>query len=127
GRLVYTPPANTLGITNFTFQVQDTGGTANGGLDLDPAPRTMTLQVIRSIGEHFGGTDGTWFGLEDASYTISQSNFGFVSFDEPPTNLRAVKITTLPARGTLVENGVPVVVGQFISTADIGAGNLKYI
>ena len=27
---------------SFTFQVQDDGGTANGGVDLDPSPNTMT-------------------------------------------------------------------------------------
>src|SRR5439155_1521496 len=34
GHLVYTPAANANGSTSFTFQVQDNGGTANGGVDL---------------------------------------------------------------------------------------------
>jgi hypothetical protein len=30
----------------FTFQVEDDGGTANGGHNLDPVPKTMTIDVI---------------------------------------------------------------------------------
>ena len=35
---MFTPAANANGAAyaSFTFQVQDDGGTANGGVDLDP-------------------------------------------------------------------------------------------
>ena len=41
GKLMFTPAANAngAGYASFTFQVQDDGGTANGGVDLDPTPR----------------------------------------------------------------------------------------
>ncbi|MFZ4289021.1 cadherin domain-containing protein [Variovorax sp. HJSM1_2] len=47
GKLVFTPAANANGpgYTSFSFQVQDDGGTANGGADTDPTPRTMTIAV----------------------------------------------------------------------------------
>ncbi|MCY2987509.1 MAG: Ig-like domain-containing protein [Planctomycetota bacterium] len=47
GKLAFTPAANANGSphASFTFQVQDDGGTANGGLDIDPTPRTMTINV----------------------------------------------------------------------------------
>jgi hypothetical protein len=47
GRLKFNPAlnGNGTGYTSFTFQVQDDGGTANGGIDLDPSPNTMTLDV----------------------------------------------------------------------------------
>ena len=46
---VFTPAANANGAAyaSFTFQVQDNGGTANGGVDLDPTPNTMTINVDR--------------------------------------------------------------------------------
>ncbi len=46
-KLLYTPAANENGSSNasFTFQVQDDGGTANGGVDLDPTPNTFTIHV----------------------------------------------------------------------------------
>jgi VCBS repeat-containing protein len=45
GNLTFTPTANTSGVANFTFQVQDNGGTANGGIDLDPTPNKITFNV----------------------------------------------------------------------------------
>jgi VCBS repeat-containing protein len=47
GRFVFTPAADANGTdyAAFTFQVQDDGGTANGGTDLDPTPNTITIDV----------------------------------------------------------------------------------
>ena len=47
GHLVFTPAANAngAGYASFTFQVQDNGGTANGGIDLDQTPNTITVDV----------------------------------------------------------------------------------
>ena len=46
-RLRFFPDPNKNGTpyATFTFQVQDNGGTANGGLDLDQSPNTMTINV----------------------------------------------------------------------------------
>jgi outer membrane lipoprotein-sorting protein len=47
GNLLFTPAADAhgTGYASFTFQVQDNGGTANGGANLDPVPKTMTVNV----------------------------------------------------------------------------------
>ncbi len=47
GALVYTPPTDVYGLdyTQITFQVEDDGGTANGGVNLDPTPRTLRVHV----------------------------------------------------------------------------------
>ena len=47
GNLVFTPAANANGAAyaSFTFQVQDDGGTANGGVDLDPTANTITRRT----------------------------------------------------------------------------------
>src|SRR6185295_17888889 len=47
GNLKFVPDANENGTAyaTFTFQVQDNGGTANGGVDLDQSPNTMTINV----------------------------------------------------------------------------------
>ena len=37
--------ANGTGYASFTFQVQDDGGIANGGVDLDASPNTITIDV----------------------------------------------------------------------------------
>ena len=47
GKLKFAPPsnANGAGLASFSFQVQDDGGTANGGLDTDQSPNTLTINV----------------------------------------------------------------------------------
>ena len=47
GRLIYAPGSNDngTGYANFTFQVADDGGTANGGADVDPTANTITFDV----------------------------------------------------------------------------------
>ena len=51
GHLVYTPAANANGTaaSNFTFQVTDDGGTANGGQNTDQSPNTITFNVTPAI------------------------------------------------------------------------------
>ena len=42
GKLTFTPAtfASGANYASFTFQVQDDGGTAGGGIDTDPSPKT---------------------------------------------------------------------------------------
>ena len=69
--LKFTPAANANGTAyaSFTFQVQDDGGTANGGVDLDPAPKTITVNVT-SVNDAPSGTNKTVTTLEDTPYTL---------------------------------------------------------
>jgi Ca2+-binding RTX toxin-like protein len=48
GKLTYAPVAGSPGTPTFTYQVQDDGGTANGGVDMDPTPNTFTITVTTS-------------------------------------------------------------------------------
>src|SRR5207253_696657 len=77
-KLVFTPTANGNGTTytSFTFQVEDNGGTANGGTDLDPTPRTLTVNV-RSINHAPTGASNTVTTFEDTAYTFATADFGF--------------------------------------------------
>jgi len=47
GKLKFTPAVNANGVNyaGFGFQVQDDGGTSAGGVNLDPTPRTLTINV----------------------------------------------------------------------------------
>ena len=128
GKLKFTPAANANGLNSasFTFQVQDNGGTANGGVDLDQSPNTITVNVT-SVNDAPAGTDKTVTTLEDTAYTFTAADFGFTDpNDTPANNLLAVKITTLPAAGSLKDNGVAVTAGQFIPVADIAGGLLTF-
>ena len=70
------PAANANGTpyTTFTFQVQDDGGTANGGVDLDQSPNTMTVNVT-SVNDAPAGTDTAVTTDEDVTYTFTTANF----------------------------------------------------
>jgi hypothetical protein len=128
GNLKFTPAANGSGTpyATFTFQVRDDGGTANSGVDLDPTPKTYTLNVT-GINDAPAGTDGAVAAFEDTQYTLTAANFGFTDPNDSPANtLSGVVITTLPAAGTLTLSGSSFVAGTEIVLADITAGNLKF-
>lgn len=125
-RLVFTPAPNVSGSTYaLTFQVQDDGGTANGGINLDSKPRTITFNLI-TVNDAPSGTDKTFTLDEEKPYAFTTTDFGFTDpSDNPVHTLLAVKISTLPTLGILKLNSIPVTVGQFVSAADIA--NLKFI
>ena len=110
-----------MAYTSFTFVVKDNGGTANFGTDLDPTERTLTIDLL---GVHNGpaGTSKTVTTLEEASYPFSVADFGFSDpGDNPADTLQAVKITTLPAGGTLKLNDGDVVEGQLVAVGDVSS------
>jgi len=128
GFLMFTPAANANGsnYSQFTFQVQDDGGTANGGVDTDPTPNTFTLNVT-SVNDAPVGTSGTVTTLEDTAFVFGAGDFGFTDPNDSPANsLQAVEITSLPSAGILTDHGVAVTAGQFISVADITGGLLVF-
>jgi hypothetical protein len=129
GNLKFTPAANAVGspYTTFTFQVRDDGGTASGGVDLDPTPNTITVDVT-AVNDAPAGTNGTVNTLEETQYTFTTADFGFTDPNDTPANaLAAVVITTLPGAGTLTLSGSGFAAGTEISAANITAGNLKFM
>lgn len=66
------------------------------------------------------GTSKTITIDEDEAYTFAASDFGYADASDNPANtLFAVKITTLPAAGTLELDGIAVEAGDFVPVADI--------
>src|SRR5262249_61712114 len=78
GKFKYLPPANANGspFTTFTFQVQDNGGTANGGVDLDQSPNTITINVT-PVKDPPSGTDKTVTNLADTAFTFPAPHLDF--------------------------------------------------
>jgi large repetitive protein len=129
GNLAFTPDANESGsaYASFTFQVRDDGGTANGGIDLDPTPRTITIDVT-AVNDAPAGTDNTVTTDEDVQYTFTVADFGFTDpNDTPANNLASVVITTLPGAGSLTLSGAGFAAGTEIPVANITAGNLTFL
>ncbi|MGO9111654.1 MAG: DUF4347 domain-containing protein, partial [Thermoguttaceae bacterium] len=127
GKLVFTPATDTVGTgyASFTFQVEDNGGTANGGVNLDPSPKTMTINVT-AASQAPSGANNTVTTLENTAYTFAAADFGFSDSNTPPNSLQAVEIATLPGAGTLSDNGVAVTAGQFVCVTDINCGKLVF-
>lgn len=128
GKLVYAPAANASGTpyAGFTFQVQDNGGTANGGVDLDPTANTVTVNVA-AVNDAPAGTNKAVSLSKDGSHTLKAADFGFTDpIDSPANGLKSVKIAALPAEGTLTLNHVLMSVGESINKADLDAGRLVF-
>jgi len=103
---------------SFDFQVQDTGGTANGGIDTDPAENTITF-TIANVNLAPSGTNKTVLISEDSQHTFSAADFGFT---DPDLNAFAsVEIDTLPGAGVLSLSGNNVSAGQVVMFSDLAS------
>src|SRR5207248_9067078 len=78
GQLKFTAAldANGNAYASFTFQVQDGGGTANGGVDTDQSPNTITINVA-SVNDAPAGANKTVTTFEDTAWVFALSDFGF--------------------------------------------------
>ena len=76
GQLIYRAPANASGnaLGSFTFQVQDDGGTVNGGVDLDPSANVLTFNVA-AVNDAPSGADRTLTTDINTAYVFSASDF----------------------------------------------------
>jgi len=126
-RFIPTPHAYGTSYASFTFQVQDNGGTANGGVDLDPTPNAISISVT-SVNDFPLGIDRVVTTQQNVPYTFLLSDFGFHDpADAPSNNFQAVRVTTVPSAGSLVNNGSPISAGQYVSATDILAGRIQFI
>src|SRR5262249_34840133 len=87
GHLTFSPAPNPKGsgYASFTFQVQDDGGTANGGVDPDPTPNTIPFNAT-PLTDAPAGADPTVATHEDTAYTFNTADFGFSDPNDSPAN-----------------------------------------
>ncbi|WP_395347357.1 Ig-like domain-containing protein [Variovorax sp. UC122_21] len=71
GLLTFTPAANINGngLGSFTFQVVDSGSTANGGLNIDPTPNTFSFNIT-AVNDTPVASNDTLAATEDTPLTI---------------------------------------------------------
>jgi VCBS repeat-containing protein len=119
-----TPTQNYGGGDTLSFTVDDQGNSGNGGA------QSSTRQVAIAVAptnDAPAGANATVTTAEDSIYTFTTADFGFSDPNDSPANsLLAVKITTVPAAGSLKDNNVTVNAGQFVSLSDITSGKLKF-
>ena len=126
--MTFTPNSNLLG-TGFLlcrFQVQDNGGTASGGVNLDPTGKILRVNIVK-INHAPIGTAATVPMARNTSYVFKTTDFGFSDPNDSPVNtLLSVLITTKPSMGTLSDNGAVIASGTRVSLTDVTTGKLKF-
>ena len=103
-KLVFTPSPHApigAGYATFTFKVQDDGGTAADGVDLDPTANTIKIDIT-DLNRAPSGTDATVMTTEDTARVFGVADFGFSDPDDDPANGVACRqdqhASVLPAR-----------------------------
>ena len=125
GKLTFAPGANEngAGYAGFTFQVQDDGGTANGGVDLDPTPNKITIDVT-AVNDPPVAQDDAYIATEDTTLTVGAPGVLANDTDIESDPLTATMLTG-PAHGTPALNPD----GSFTYKADAnysGADSFTY-
>ena len=115
---IYTPQANANGIASFTFQIQDDGGTVNGGQNTSQAVSSIIFDV-QPVNDEPVGLDTVVTTAEDSAYTFVLSDFGIVDIESDV--VKSVVISALPENGGLYLAGAPVALNQAIDFSEINS------
>ena len=132
GHLTFAASQNENGgsYASLTFQVQDDGGTAGGGVDLDPTPNTLSINVGR-VNDAPEGTDHLVATNEDTPYVFAGADFGLTdpvdALHEGADILGRVKIVSLPSSGTLLLNGIAIAAGDFVTNNAFVSGEFTFV
>ncbi len=128
GKLKFQPAtdANGTGYDSFTFQVQDDGGVANGGVDTDQSANTITIDVTAvndaplatNLSAAEGYTEDTALNLTDIVISDVDSANATVSLTLSDTSAGSLNTATSGAVTSTFVGGVWTASG---ATADVNA------
>jgi len=134
GVLTFTLAPHANGFAYVQMVLKDDGGLESySGIPYTQGPRDTTdpfwfYIYVTSVNDPPAGTDRSTAVFDNDFATLQPSDFGFTDPDDNPANsLAAVRIATLPAAGSLSDDGLPVTAGEVIPSADITAGRLSYV
>jgi hypothetical protein len=121
-----TASTYTLGHADVGTQITVRANYSDGQGTTESVNSATTTPVV-NINDAPIGSANTVLTLQNTAYAFGAGDFGFSDpSDNPANSLLAVRIAALPTAGTLTDNGVPVVAGQFVTVADINAGWLVF-
>jgi hypothetical protein len=126
GIVTYSTASNANGnnLTSFTFQIQDDGGTANGGVDTDQSPNTITVNVT-AVNDAPLFTTLNLTISEGASVVLSSSNINTIDYDNSAAQLIYSASSITNGRFEYVAN--PNVAITSFSQADINNGFVQFV
>jgi hypothetical protein len=103
GHLVFTPAPDANGApeATFSFQVQDNGGTLNGGVDLDQSPNIFTINVNAGNDAPVNSVPGIQSVDEDATLTFSTNAGNAITISDVDVGSGNETVTLTVASGTL--------------------------
>ncbi len=107
GLLTYTPVANANGVgyTSFTFQVQDNGGTANGGIDLDASPNTITFNVTAVNDAPVNSVPATQSTPPNTAKVFSTGNGNLISVSDVDVAAGSMQVQLVSTNGATTLSG----------------------
>ena len=112
--VVFVPTFNFNGAASFDYTLSDGALTDTG----------LVTFTITAVNDAPNGSDKSLSTSKNTQLVITAADFGFT--DPDGNALNRVKITTLPATGTLKLNGTAVTAGDFITKADLDANKLTF-
>ncbi len=133
GLLVFTPVAdgNGTNYSNFTFQVQDNGGTANGGVDLDATPNTITFNVSALNDAPTIGSLGPQFTTINSALYFNTTNGNRILIGDVDASTSSLTVTLSVTQGTFTlasVSGLTFTTGDGTTDANmVFSGNLTNI
>jgi hypothetical protein len=103
GQLVFTPVLDASGspLGTFTFQVQDDGGTANAGVDLDQSPNTFTINIVPVNDAPVNSVPSTQSVNEEATRTFSLGTGNAITISDVDVGSGNETVTLTVTGGTL--------------------------
>jgi hypothetical protein len=116
----------TLGDADAGAQISVQVVFIDGGGTTESLTSAVTAAVV-NVNDAPSGADNAVTTLQDTAYVFALGDFGFADPGDSPANvLLGIQVLTVPALGTLTDNGTPVAAGQHVSAASIAAGLLRF-
>lgn len=117
------PDATGSPYTSFTFRLRDDGGTADGGVDLDPTPNTLAI-AIQPANDAPGAADDRLAATEDVAVQIAAAKL-LGNDSDPDLDTLVIDQVSNPLGGTVKLNPDGSV--TFTPSANFnGAGGFDY-
>ena len=108
-------------VTSFSFQLRDTGGTANGGVDMDPTVRTQRFNIAAPL---VGLTDSVVVPIKQAQQPLEvEAQVGNGQVNSAPSESRPSGGDGQQAPADLLQGlsgGAPSTVLRTVVAADVG-------